>query len=193
MGKLTGTGCASERAPMSLGAGAQGRAGRRIEDAEPVTISAAAREDIPALAALRRQVCERTYRPAHPGPELDAWLDQHTGPGHYEYRVGRAMYTVLVARDRSGSPAGVATMRQRGQRADISGLYVLHSGRGIGSALIAELQRIAREAGCTRERSSVWRTNEGGTAFVLSRGLAKAGGYREGTVGVMVDHYEGDL
>ncbi len=75
----------------------------------------------------------------------------------------------------------------------MSGLYVLEPGRGIGTKMVRERERIARELGCTRTRASVFRNNEPAKRFVSSRGLDLVRGYREPTFGVMVDHYEGSL
>jgi ribosomal protein S18 acetylase RimI-like enzyme len=85
-------------------------------------------------------------------------------------------------------------MRQRGQRADMSGLYVTRRGQGIGSELSRRREEFARELGCERVRVSVWRSNERAKAFVQKQGFKRTGGgYRESLVGVRVDHYERDL
>ena len=156
-------------------------------------MAAATRDDIPDLARVKTLVARRNYAAAHAGADLNRWLEEHCGEKHYRYRVGRSGYDVLVARDRDGEIVGVATMRQRGKRADMSGLYVLYPGQGIGTELVAARERLARERGCTRVRASVWRTNERAKAFVVGRGFERVGGYRESTVGVMVEHYERDL
>jgi L-amino acid N-acyltransferase YncA len=160
----------------------------------PVVIADAEREDIPELAVLMREVAKRTYSPAHDSAELVRWLQENCSQSHFRYRVGRSGYRVLVARDpASGQIIGMGTLRQRGNRADISGVYVRDSGRGVGSQVLKQLETVACELGCVRARASVWRTNEPSKEFFKRRGLRKAGGYREQTVGVMVDHYEGDL
>lgn len=64
----------------------------------------------------------------------------HT-PEHYRYRIGRSAYNVLVAADADGK-IGVATMRMRGRRADMSGLYVLTPNEGIGTALTRQPRRV---------------------------------------------------
>jgi L-amino acid N-acyltransferase YncA len=157
-----------------------------------ITVEAAVREDIPELSRLKQTVARRAYSASHDPRPVEAWIAKNCGEDHFRYRIGRSGYTVLVARS-GGSIVGVATMRKRGDRADMSGLYVLEPGKGIGTGLVERRDEIAEDLGCSRVRASVFRTNEDGTRFVTKRGLAKAGGYRETTLGVMVDHYEGAL
>jgi GNAT superfamily N-acetyltransferase len=158
-----------------------------------VVVREAVLADAETLAALKAVVARRAYGKVHAGPQLERWLTQHCTAEHYRYRIGRDAYSVLVATDSVGVIVAVATMRVRGQRADMSGLYVTTPGRGIGTALVRAREELACARGCVRVRASVWRSNEEGKRFVEARGLKRAGGYRETTVGVMVDHYEGDL
>jgi GNAT superfamily N-acetyltransferase len=164
------------------------RRAHTLVNTRPATTS-----DIPALAALKAEVARHTYEGAHPGPELESWLQANCGEAHYRYRVGRRHYHLLVATDNVGAIIGVASMRIRGERADMSGLYVKTPGLGVGTQLSKEREDLARELGCTSLRASVWRSNERARDFICGRGLVRGGGYRERTVGVMVDHYEGSL
>ena len=156
----------------------------------------ATRDDIPALAALKREVAAAAYGAGHAGPALDAWLEGHCGESYFAYRVGRKDYHVFVACDEQGEIVGVSGYRRRGDRADGSsvGLYVRESGRGVGSALHAAREAHARSIGCTRARVACWRTNERAREFVQARGYRPTGvGYREQTTGVRVDQFERDL
>lgn len=157
-----------------------------------IVLEEASREDIPELTELKREVARRAYGGIHDPDLVDAWIAKNCREDHFRYRVDRSGYTVLLAR-RDGRIVGVATMRKRGERADMSGLYVLEPGTGIGTGLVRRREQIARSQGCTSTRASVFRTNEDGRRFVTRRGLVKAGGYRETILGVMVDHYEGPL
>jgi L-amino acid N-acyltransferase YncA len=163
----------------------------------PVSIREADVHDIAALCALKEEVARATYAGE---PALEEWISHNCGEGHYRYRIGRSGYHVLVARDREGQVVGVATMCQRGRRADMSGLYVLKRGCGVGGALSRERDALAMGLGCTSARASVFRTNAGARDFVLSRGYSKkakgspgSSGFREPILGVMVDHYERSL
>lgn len=157
-----------------------------------IVISEATRDDISGLAELKAAVARRAYSRSHDPAKVEEWVRKNCGEGHFRYRIGRSGYSVVVAR-RGGRIVGVATMRKRSDRADMSGLYVLEPGKGIGSELVRCREKIARDQGCTSTRASAFRTNEDGRRFVTRRGLKKAGGYRETILGVMVDHYEGPL
>lgn len=166
---------------------------RAAKPAPELQIETADRADIPELAALKVEVARRAYSRSHDPELVEQWVAKNCGEDHFRYRIGRSGYSVLVAR-RKGKIVGVATMRKRGDRADMSGLYVLEPGQGIGSELVARREDLTREQGCTRTRASVFRSNEEGKSFVLRRGLERTGkGFREPVFGVVVDHYEGDL
>lgn len=162
----------------------------------PCRITPARMEDIPALAALKRDVASRTYGVHYDGALLAQWLDEHCGEAHFRYRLSRpSLYKVLVARDAADAPIGVAYLRQRGTRADMGGCYVAAPGEGIGRTLCDDRDRLARDMGCTRARVSVHRTNERARRFVAAQGYqpVPGRGYRDATLGVMVDMYERSL
>jgi len=163
----------------------------------PVSVREAGPDDIAAICALKSEVARATYGGLHDEAALEEWIAHNCSEGHYHYRIGRASYHVLVAHDRKGQLLGVATMRQRGKRADMSGLYVLKKRRGIGRSLAQERNRLARELGCTSARASVFRDNEKARLFVIGQGYSRKGsgtpgstGFREPILDVMVDHYE---
>lgn len=163
----------------------------------PISVREATRDDIPALARLKATVARRAYEAAHAGPGLEQWLAHSAGEEHFRYRIGRSGYHVMVATDSEGEIVGVATIRQRGRRADgnAGGLYVLHPGQGIGRALQRRREQLALELGCTRMRLSTFRTNTRARAFIAKQGYERVPGrsYREKTLGVMVDTFEADL
>ena len=171
---------------------ARGTVKRRLSPAG-FSLSEAGQEGIPALARLMAEVAQRTYSPAHAGESLERWVTENCTEQHFRYRIRRSGYRVLVARDERGQILGTGTLRQRGNRADLSGIYALHPGTGTGRQILLALERAGAELGCNHARASVWRSNEPAKRFFAARGLVRKGGYREQTVGVMVDHYEGPL
>jgi GNAT superfamily N-acetyltransferase len=159
-----------------------------------ITIDEASESDIPALVQLKQQVVSEAYGELYPKEQVERWIENNANDKHFNYRIGRSGYKVFVARDDKGQPLAVGTMRRRGNRADMSGLYVLQRGQGLGTKIAKAREAYAKQIGCTRTRVSVFRTNTPAQKFILGRGFAKtSGGFREPTFGVRVDHYERDL
>jgi GNAT superfamily N-acetyltransferase len=156
-----------------------------IFDAQP--------DDAEQLARIKAQAARRAYRPVHGKENVERWVAEHCTAKNFSWRIGRKAYRVLVAQDQDGHAIGTVVMRRRGQRSDLSGLYVAKPGQGVGAQLMKHCEQLAREDGCTGIRYSVFRSNAPMKETMLSRGFTRAGGFRESTLDVMVDHYERPL
>jgi L-amino acid N-acyltransferase YncA len=158
-----------------------------------ITVRDATLDDVDAIVTVKTDAARRAYAAEHGGRQLDEWIKKNCTAAHYTYRISRrSQYTVLVA-ETDNQIVGVAVMRPRGNRADMSGLYVLTPGEGVGRALITARAQIALDQGLTRQRASVWRTNTAARQLMTHLGLTRTRGFREPLTGVMVDHYEGPL
>lgn len=162
---------------------------------DALTVRRAVIDDVEELAALKRRVAADAYGPHVASDRLQAWLQRAASPAHFRYRLARRDYHVLVAQTPGGRIVGVATLRQRGLRADgnAGGVYVLEPGRGVGALLDDARMSVARELGCVRMRVAVFRFNAHAQGFVQARGFVRGRGYREHTLDVMADHYERGL
>lgn len=138
-------------------------------------------------------MARKAYRQWFKRDELERWLRANCGPAHFQYRLAREAYTVLRA-TLEGELVGLAYSRQRGERADIGGLYVLYPGEGIGRALLQELESRAQERGCRSARLSTFRLNQPAREFALRQGFTPISySYRERSLGVMVDSFQREL
>jgi GNAT superfamily N-acetyltransferase len=83
-------------------------------------------------------------------------------------------HTALVAEDESGRLLGVMTYVVRGDECEVLTLHADERGRGVGSALIEEVRRIAVEAGCRRLWLITTNDNVDALRFYQRRGFRLA-------------------
>jgi ribosomal protein S18 acetylase RimI-like enzyme len=116
-------------------------------------------------------------RAAEPGDraELEGFLERW-----HSVRVARLGalahpldHPMLVA-ERDGRLVGVLTYVMRGAECEILTLHADEHRKGVGSALIAEVERIARRAGCTRLWLITTNDNVDALRFYQRRGFRLA-------------------
>lgn len=137
-----------------------GRATRRA-----MRIGATRPDDLPGLVALFRETVHALGVGHYTPQELDAWAPADLGPEDWASRL--AWNTALVAED-GGDLVGFAELSPDGA-VDMLYVHKDQQGRGIASALLAELEAWAREQGLTRLTTNASRIAK---PFFLCRGFA---------------------
>lgn len=138
--------------------------------------------DIGAVSALARRAWLETYRDIYPAPEIEAYVGVHyseerlapfarpgaSAPG------GKGAFTVAVL---AGEIAGFCHAGVRDSPDDfwLHRIYVEPAlkGRGIGHALLADMEARLRTLGAARYSVECHGKNASGLAFYAARGFAK--------------------
>jgi len=110
-----------------------------------VRIRRARLDDARALAAVRRAAVLAVPPGVHARADLAAWASL---PALYDRWAMAAGGETLLAAERGGRVAGFAGLRG----GELTALFVAprHAGRGVGSALVAAVERLARRRGVRR-------------------------------------------
>ena len=121
----------------------------------------------------------RAYRPGDLATVRRIWRDGglHLGPSDSAVEIERQrrrdpdLYLVAVVR---GRVVGAVLGRYDGRRGWINHLAVAraHRSRGVGAALVAEVERRLRAKGCPKVNLHVTRGNAGVTAFYATLGYS---------------------
>jgi ribosomal protein S18 acetylase RimI-like enzyme len=119
--------------------------------------------DAPALARVMRAAIRGLARGAYPAAQVGAWSSLPAA--YHAWAMTAGGETVWIA-ERSGRIVGYAALR----RAEVTALFVLPSAgrRGIGTALLAAVERAARRRGIRR---LVLRASLNGLAFYRAHGF----------------------
>lgn len=147
-------------------------------------------EDAPALAALKTRVASETF--AHHGHDaLDAWLGRFSTEEYFRSRIGNgaepsAFYFIGSRK----APKAMAALKQRDGVAYLGDFYVDSPGRGLGTALLADLLDEAGRQGLTVARADVFTDNDRAKQWLLAHGFELVDGYREQSLGIWVDRLE---
>lgn len=116
----------------------------------------------------------RAAEPADRG-DIESFLDEH-GSARVA-RLGEVVdareHPALLAED-DGRLAGVLTYVVRGDRCEVLTLHATERWRGAGSALIEEVERVARAAGCRQLWLITTNDNVDGLRFYQRRGFRLA-------------------
>ncbi len=116
-----------------------------VKTAAHVRIRRARLPDASAMAALRRAAIRGLPAGAHPRADLDAWASL---PALYDRWAMTAGGETLLLAEGAGRLVGFAGLR----KGDLTALFVRPSsaGLGVGSALVAAVERLARRRGVQR-------------------------------------------
>jgi GNAT superfamily N-acetyltransferase len=113
-------------------------------------------------------------RPAEPADRasIDGFLDEHgcARVARLGELVDAREHPALVAQD-EGRLAGVATYIVVGDRCEILTLHAAEQWRGAGTALIEEVERVARAAGCRQLWLITTNDNVDGLRFYQRKGF----------------------
>ena len=115
-------------------------------------------------------------RPSRPEDGVEAFLAQRNADrvarlGTLEDALAQPH---LVARYADGTLAGVLTYVIRGDECEVLTLHAAHRHRGTGTALIAAIETVARDAGCTRLWLITTNDNVDALRFYQRRGFRLA-------------------
>jgi diamine N-acetyltransferase len=151
-----------------------------------VRIRNAVTADVAALAELGERTFRDTYA-AHNRPEdMDALVAARYHPDEVARELAADRSHFLVA-EVAGAPVGFALLRDvppdkdvrlpDGRALQMDQLYVAHHshGRGVGSALMEQCRRVARDNGYDLMWLSVWEHNRRAITFYHRHGFAEAG------------------
>jgi GNAT superfamily N-acetyltransferase len=126
-------------------------------------VRAARLEDAPAVARVMRSAIRALARTHYTPAELAAWASLPALYHRWAMTVGGERYVVA---ERAGRVVGYAAVRG----GELTALFVRprEARSGIGSALLARIERVAREAGRTALRTDAARSAWG---FYAARGF----------------------
>ncbi|HUI09312.1 MAG TPA: GNAT family N-acetyltransferase [Bacteroidota bacterium] len=131
-------------------------------------------EDLPDVRRIGWETWKATYGPFIPEADLKAYHDEH-----YSEEALRKRFPLPATRGYMGlvgnAPAGYMIMScdEREKRCNVSSIYIRPScqGRGLGSMLMGEAFRFAREAGFDRVWLGVMSQNAPTIAWYRSLGF----------------------
>jgi ribosomal protein S18 acetylase RimI-like enzyme len=107
---------------------------------------------------------------------IEAFLDEHAS--QLVARLGELVvareHPALVAQDDEGRLVGLLTYIVDGDRCEIVTLHAAEQWRGVGSALIEEVERVALEAGCRQVWLITTNDNVDALRFYQRRGFRLA-------------------
>ena len=146
-----------------------------------VTIRAATRDDVDALAALRPSVHDQ-HVAAHPEyfkpvtreaarGEAEAWLQQENAHVRLAVADGDAVVGYLLAYLHVRPEGGLVHAR-RTLHVDQIAVLASHRGRGCGKALLDNARDLARELGVDAIDLEVWAFNDRARRFFIGQGFA---------------------
>lgn len=149
--------------------------------------------DITISCEIKRLAATRAYSTIVDSYLLGVWLDHNAGDKHYRHRIGRKDYVMLVA-EIAGEVVGVGYFRIYNNRADIGGVYVKQSGRGIGTALMHSINSAAHDLKLARARVLIWQGNDRALKVATKQGFEPIKkSLRDMTTGKRINYYERDL
>ena len=107
---------------------------------------------------------------------VESFLDEHgtASVARMGELVDARHHPALIAEDDTGVLAGVLTYVVEGDECEILTLHAAEQWRGAGTALIEEVERIARHAGCRRVWLITTNDNLDGLRFYQRRGFRLA-------------------
>jgi ribosomal protein S18 acetylase RimI-like enzyme len=107
---------------------------------------------------------------------IDAFLDERSAQrvARLGELVAAREHPALLAQDDEGRLAGLLTYILDGDRCEILTLHATERRRGVGSALIEEVERVAVEAGCRRVWLITTNDNVDALRFYQRRGFRLA-------------------
>jgi len=145
-------------------------------------IRAARPGDLPDLVTLFRETVHALGRGHYTPQELAAWAPADLRPEDWAPRLARN--TAIVAEE-GGEPLGFAELSPEGA---VDMLYVRkdRQGRGIASALLAELEAAARAAGLIRLTTNASRVAK---PFFLARGFAVVAPQQVERRGISIENF----
>ena len=139
-------------------------------------------DDLPGLVSLFRETVHALGPGHYTAQEIDAWAPADLRPEDWAPRLARN--TVLAAED-DGMLVGFAELSPDGA-VDMLYVHQNHQGRGIASALLADLEAVARDAGLTRLTTDASRIAK---PFFLSRGFTLLAAQRVERRGVAIENF----
>lgn len=148
----------------------------------PMHIRAVRPDDLPGLVALFRETVQAVGAGHYAPRELDAWAPPDLGPENWASRL--AENTAIVAEDR-GELLGFAELSPDGA-VDMLYVHKDRQGRGIASALLAELETSARDLGLTRLTTNASRIAR---PFFLARGFTLLAAQEVERRGVAIENF----
>jgi diamine N-acetyltransferase len=145
------------------------------------TLRMATVADAELIADISRQTFYETFAPDNDPADMQLFLDQQFTRGRLMLEVGRPELQFILAYQ-DGEVAGYVKLREGKKQAGIHGssleiarLYAFEKfiGKGVGSQLMAESLRIAREKGKEWVWLGVWEHNKRAIAFYERWGFRK--------------------
>jgi len=151
-----------------------------VADAATMTFRTATREDIPAVVALVESAYRGDVSRKGWTTEADFLEGQRTDPASVGELVGRAGSRILLG-ERDGKLLVCAHIEQRGAKVAYFGMFSVSpdlQGAGVGRAMLAEAERIAREEWlCTEMQMTVISIREELIAWYERRGYRRTALY----------------
>jgi len=151
-----------------------------VADAATMTFRTATREDIPAVVALVESAYRGDVSRKGWTTEADFLEGQRTDPASVGELVGRAGSRILLG-ERDGKLLVCAHIEQRGAKVAYFGMFSVSpdlQGAGVGRAMLAEAERIARDEWlCTEMQMTVISIREELIAWYERRGYRRTALY----------------
>ena len=151
-----------------------------VADAATMTFRTATREDIPAVVALVESAYRGDVSRKGWTTEADFLEGQRTDPASVGELVGRAGSRILLG-ERDGKLLVCAHIEQRGAKVAYFGMFSVSpdlQGAGVGRAMLAEAERLARDDWHCREmQMTVISVRDELIAWYERRGYRRTGIY----------------
>jgi len=146
--------------------------------AHGITLRAALEHDMPFMRDLYHQ-SRAAELATVPWPEVArrAFLDSQFDLQHRHY-IGHYANAAFLIVERAGSPLGRLYLHADGDTLHIIDILLLSAvrGQGVGTALLAHVQQLARDGACNAVELSVLRENAGALRLYQRLGFASVGG-----------------
>lgn len=159
-----------------------------------ITIRRAGKEDAALLGTLSSQSFCETFTHYEPAP-LQEFLSRYHSHAYYEQALADPHIAIWIAEE-NGKPVGYAKLGKcelppcSDHMYELQRLYVLadQKGKGLGKALMQELEREAARRGAKELYLGVWEHNDAAKEFYRRQGFRKVGEYDYPPIGNVQDH-----